>query len=69
MANVQDAKAYLVTGGLGEVAGMADLALQMSQPQVQMDTGMAIALCQLAQTGVESYRAAKEAALPWGAST
>jgi hypothetical protein len=39
---------YLKTGGLGEVIGLADIAVLMNQPKVQMDTDMALALCQLA---------------------
>lgn len=39
---------YLKTGGLGEVIGFADLAYEMKDPKVQMDTSMAVALCVLA---------------------
>lgn len=48
MADVEEAKKYLETGGLGEVAGLADLAMRGGHPKVQLDTDMAIALCMLA---------------------
>lgn len=35
---------YLKTGGLGEVAGLADIARQMGDPKVQMNTDMAVAI-------------------------
>lgn len=46
---IADAKRYLETGGLGEVAGLAEISRGMGAPKVQMDTDMAIALCMLAQ--------------------
>lgn len=50
--NVDESRAYLETGGLGEVVGFTDLARQMNQPKVQMDTDMAMALCQMAAEGL-----------------
>jgi hypothetical protein len=46
--DVEFAGRYLETGGLGEVIGFTDMALQSDQPKVQMDTDMAMALCILA---------------------
>lgn len=48
MANIEEAKKYLETGGLGEVAGLADMEMQIGHPKVQLDTDLAIALCMLA---------------------
>lgn len=48
MADIESAKSYLETGGLGEVIGLTDIAIQMDQPKVQMDADMAMALCLLA---------------------
>lgn len=45
---IEEARKYLETGGLGEVIGLTDLAIQMGQPKVQMDSDMAMALCNLA---------------------
>jgi len=47
-AQIDEARGYLETGGLGEVLGFTDIALSMEQPKVQMDTPMAMALCLLA---------------------
>ena len=46
--NTDAAEAYLRDGGIGEVYGLADLAMRLGQQKVQMDTDMAIALCRLA---------------------
>lgn len=48
MSDIEEAKKYLETGGLGEVMGLASIANDAGQPKVQMDTDMAIALCLLA---------------------
>lgn len=48
-----EAMRYLLTGGLGEVMGLADMARNMNQPKVQMDTDMALALCTLAAESVK----------------
>lgn len=45
---IAEARKYLETGGLGEVIGFTDLALQSGQDKVQCDTDMAMALCQMA---------------------
>lgn len=47
----EDAMRYLLTGGLGEVIGLADMARNMNWPKVQMNTDMAMALCTLAGRG------------------
>ena len=48
MADVAGAKEYLETGGLGEVIGLTQMAIDMDQPKVQLDADMAMALCLLA---------------------
>lgn len=48
MSDVQEAQRYLETGGLGEVIGLTQMAIDMKQPKVQMDADMAMALCLLA---------------------
>lgn len=45
---VQSALEYLKTGGLGEVAGLTELAMNAGHPKVMSDTTMAMALCELA---------------------
>lgn len=45
---VRSALDYLKTGGLGEVAGLADTAMRHGYPKVQSDTDMAVALCVMA---------------------
>jgi len=57
--DVAEATTYLETGGLGEVIGLTDLARQMEQSKVQMDTDMAMALCLLAG---EALKVRKETA-------
>jgi hypothetical protein len=47
-AKVDEAKTYLETGGLGEVVGLATMAIDAGHPKVQMDSDMALALCLLA---------------------
>jgi hypothetical protein len=56
--DIVEAKSYLETGGLGEVMGLAKLARDMSQPKVQMDTDMAIALCLLADDAIKARQPA-----------
>lgn len=48
MSDIDEAKKYLETGGLGEVIGLTSIAIEMKQPKVQMDADMAMALCLLA---------------------
>lgn len=50
---IEDAKNYLRTGGLGEVMGLATMAIRMKQPKIQMDTDMAIALCIFADRAIK----------------
>jgi hypothetical protein len=50
---------YLRTGGLGEVVMITDAAYRAKQPKVQSDPDMILALCILAQEGIDA-RAAKE---------
>ncbi len=49
-----EAREYLETGGLGETLGLAYMARDMGEPKVQMDTGMAVALCLMASEAVGS---------------
>jgi hypothetical protein len=42
--DVAESLAYLRTGGLGEVIGMADMARRSGMAKVQMDSAMAVAL-------------------------
>lgn len=51
-SDTNDAKEYLETGGLGEVIGLTLMAQEMGEKKVQMDTDMALALCELAQVGL-----------------
>lgn len=57
MADIDGAKQYLETGGLGEVIGFTSLALEANQPKVQMDADMAMALCLLADEALKRRRA------------
>ncbi len=50
---------YLETGGLGEVVGIADMARQMDLPKVVCATDTAMALCVLAQEGLDARKKAK----------
>lgn len=52
-ADIDGAKLYLETGGLGEVMGFASVAMDSGEPKVQMDTDMAIALCLLADEALK----------------
>lgn len=54
--DLKQATEYLETGGLGEVIGLTDMARQMDNPKIQMNTDMAMALCLLAD---EALRARK----------
>lgn len=56
--DVQSARGYLETGGLGETMGLALMAAEANQPKVQMDTDMAVALCQLAAEALSAREAA-----------
>lgn len=55
--NVEEATEYLATGGLGEVIGLTDMAREMSEPKVQMNTDMAMALCLLADEALKARKA------------
>ena len=57
MSAIKEAMEYLETGGLGEVMGLADMAARAGHPKVQMDTDMAIALCQLADEALKRRKA------------
>ena len=57
MADIEGAKKYLETGGLGEVIGLTSLALQFNQEKVQMDADMAMAICLLADETIKHRRA------------
>lgn len=60
---VEDVVDYLRTGGMGEVIGLTDLARQMKEPKVQMDTDMAMALCLLASEALDQREAALKAGM------
>lgn len=48
-SEVDQATTYLTEpGGMGEVIGLVSASLEAGLPKVQMDTGMAMALCILA---------------------
>lgn len=53
----QEAIDYLKDGGLGEVIWLASESLRLGAPKVQMDTDMALALCELANDGLKYRRA------------
>lgn len=57
MADIDEATKYLETGGLGEVIGLASMAIQARQPKVQMDADMAMALCLLADETLKRRKA------------
>lgn len=48
-----EAFGYLTTGGLPEVLALAEAAKFGGAPKVQMDTEMAIVLCQLAAEAID----------------
>lgn len=52
--DLDHAKRYLETGGLGEVIGFTDLAVKSGEFKVQMDADMAMALCLLASEALEN---------------
>lgn len=53
MADIEEAKRYLETGGLGEVIGLTSVAMEAGSPKVQMDSDMAMALCLLADEALK----------------
>lgn len=57
--DLDGAKEYLETGGLGETIGLAEMAKTMGYPKVQMDTDMAMALCLLASEALEARQKEK----------
>lgn len=48
MPNIEEAQKYLESGGLGEVIGLTQRAIEMHQRKILMDADMAMALCLLA---------------------
>lgn len=52
-ARINEAFAYLRSGGLGEVEGMARIALDAGSERVACSTDVAIALCMLAEEAIE----------------
>lgn len=56
MFDVESAKTYLETGGLGEVIGFTSLAMEDGQNKVQMDTDMAMELCLLADEAIKNRK-------------
>jgi hypothetical protein len=63
-----DARKYLDNGGLGETLGLAWAAMEAGAPKVQMDTDMAIALCQMAgeAANLQAERDAEREKVVWG---
>lgn len=55
--DIEGAKTYLETGGLGEVIGFTSLAIEHNELKVQMDTDMAMALCLLADEAIKKRKA------------
>lgn len=51
--DVKFAMEYLETGGLGEVIGLTQLAVDNGEDKVQMDADMAMALCLLASEAIK----------------
>ena len=49
-----EAMAYLLDGGLGEVIGLTSAAHEMDEPQVVINTDMAMALCLLAAKAIRT---------------
>lgn len=62
---IEDAVDYLRTGGMGEVIGLTNVAFQMGQEKVQMDTDMAMALALLASEALDAREAATKASWPF----
>lgn len=56
MSKVQEAIDYLKDGGLDEVIGLAAVTQEANLSKVQMDTEMALALCELAADGLKWRR-------------
>lgn len=54
--DVEFAKEYLETGGLGEVIGFTELAVKSGDLRVQMFADMAMALCLLASEALENRK-------------
>ena len=50
--DIDEARKYLETGGLGEVEGLARMAIENGEAKVTCDADMAVALCQLAAIGI-----------------
>lgn len=59
-SDVTEAMHYLEDGGVTETAHLAYAAYEMSHPQVQLSTAMAIALCMLAHEAIQARIDAKE---------
>lgn len=64
--DVTEAMDYLTSGGLGEVMGRASVAADANAPTVQLDTDLAIALCVLANRGMEAGDVASPPSPPCG---
>ncbi len=64
----QNSLHYLRTGGLGEVAGLTELAMNSGHPKVTSDTTMAMALCILAAEGLKRPIKASSAELSTAAA-
>lgn len=58
-SEIADAMDYLLTGGLGEVIGLTEMAAEMGHPKVQSDTDMMRAVLILASEAADA-RSAKQ---------
>ncbi len=54
---VKEAFEYLINGGLGEVIGLTDYAIEMKSEKVVCETFTAMALCLLAAEAIETRKA------------
>ena len=59
--DIRFALSYLATGGLGEVIAISYAAISAGQPKVQSDPDMILALCILAQEGLDARTALQAA--------
>jgi len=55
-AEVNDCHKYLATGGLGDIQGITQMAVDMGAPKVQNDTALEWAILELAFEGLNARR-------------
>lgn len=53
IADVAEATEYLTTGGLGELIGLTQMAIDMHCKKVQLNADIAMALCLLADEALK----------------